>query len=335
MIRYSVIIPVYNAEKYLGECLDSLLKVQDDLIQIILVDDGSSDKSPAICDDYASKDPRITVIHQANSGATRARKKGVEAAAGSYIVCIDADDWLEEDFFDKCDKVIDDHDPDMVCCGYKKMNEGTVIDHKFPYPAGLYDKDRIRDEFFPSLITDGNGGFFPRQLWAKVFKRELFEQYYNDVDDKLVIGEDAAAVIPVVYNAQKVYVLEDELYCYRYTPGSLTKSGKALRWDDIDLWHNEITRKIDTDLYDLKTQVYRYDSLQVFYTVVSQFNRNEPYRVIVKDIKTHMANPLYLEALRNASFDKGSKQNIKLFLARHRIGVLLKLYCKYVYNKME
>lgn len=332
-IRYSMIIPVFNIENYLPQCLDSILHSDREDIQIVLVDDGSSDNSGNICDAYSEKDQRVKVVHKKNEGATSARREAVKYAIGRYIICVDGDDWIDEDFLEEYDHVIQQFNtPDIICCGFKKAGE-SVQECCLPYKPGYYDRKQKEELLFPSLIADADAKSFPRQLWAKAFKRELFSDAIQNLNTNLIIGEDAACVIPMVYKAESIFLIEKTLYYYRYNPSSLTKSKKANRWSDIDIWYEKISRNIDISSFDFTEQVHRYIFLSVFEVASSQFNLDLSYFNTVKKIKQNLNSELYQESIKRVVFNKGNKHNIKVFLLRKRMFLFLYLYCTLVHNR--
>ena len=166
----SIIVPVYNAEKYLPKCIDTILAQTFSDFELILVDDGSKDNSGKICDDYAQKDPRIKVIHKKNGGASTARKTGVDAAGGRYIGWVDADDYIAEDMFSTLYSVAKEYDADITECQYI-MKRGSVErksgrDEPLVYGEG----DFILKQFFSSKMKSS--------FCVKLYKAEL----YDDVE---------------------------------------------------------------------------------------------------------------------------------------------------------
>ena len=134
MPKLSVIVPVYNTEKYLRECIDSILAQTFTDFELILVDDGSTDGSGIICDEYADKDPRVQVIHQQNGGATVARRSGVRIARGEYVTFVDSDDWIDSDFYAPMIEKIKETGADVLVCNTLTSDFGpstaTILDAK-------------------------------------------------------------------------------------------------------------------------------------------------------------------------------------------------------------
>lgn len=167
MPQVSVIVPVYNAENYLAECVDSILAQTIQDLECILVDDGSTDSSPAICDAYAEKDCRVKVIHKANGRAASARNAGMKIAQGTYIAFVDADDWISSDMYEKMLAT----GADVCLCDYVRFQG----EQEFPFTQpnireGFYDKEQICTEVYPYLVMDGIE--FPVTIsnWAMLIK---------------------------------------------------------------------------------------------------------------------------------------------------------------------
>ena len=130
MLKISVIVPVYNVEPYIRRCLDSLTVQTYQDLEIILVDDGSTDQSGEICDEYAESDNRIRVIHQTNQGIVSARQAGIRCATGEYATNVDSDDWIEEGAYDFMAQKLQEYHPDMLVLGYKKEYAGFTEEYR-------------------------------------------------------------------------------------------------------------------------------------------------------------------------------------------------------------
>ena len=133
--RISVIVPVYNGEKYLPICMKSLLEQTYRDLEILLVDDGSKDGSGALCDAYAAKDPRVRVIHQENQGVSGARNTGLDHATGAYVTFVDGDDYVEADYLERLHRNLVSHGVDFSCCSYTEIISGDVPRMEIPFVA--------------------------------------------------------------------------------------------------------------------------------------------------------------------------------------------------------
>ncbi|MGN0502455.1 MAG: glycosyltransferase family 2 protein, partial [Ruminococcus sp.] len=174
MPKFSVIIPVYNVQKYLDECVDSVLNQTYSNFEIILVDDGSTDRSPRICDCYAKKDDRIKVIHKENGGLSSARNCGIRAMTGDYVLFLDSDDfWDNKKALDSLSKIIYEESADVVCYGYKEFDENTNESKNVIFIPevsfnGLSNEDRLQ-----ILLSNG---IFTSSAGVKGIKTELFTE---------------------------------------------------------------------------------------------------------------------------------------------------------------
>ena len=190
---------------------------------------------------------------------------------------------------------------------------------------GYYDKTLIKKEIFTNLISGLSNKNIPSSLWAKVFKKELVVEFMKQVDKHIKIGEDAAVVKPAVYKADSLYVCAECDYFYRNNLSSLTKSKKAFYWDGPKLRGMLLERQFNLDEFDFRGQIYRSVVHSLFNVVVSQFNRQEEYGVIVKDIKEHLNDPYYKNAIKNCK-PKSGKLRLAKFALKYKIFWLIKLY---------
>jgi glycosyltransferase involved in cell wall biosynthesis len=221
----SVIVPVYNMKPYLNQCLESIGKQTYSNIEIIIIDDGSTDGSGEICDDFAMKDNRCIVIHQQNQGLVMARRKGIETARGKYIGFVDSDDWIEPDMFGYLYEKAMEYDTDVVTSGRivegkeTKIEEDNII-------ANIYNP--MTDRYFCENMIMGKNkviwGITPN-FWNKLFRKEQIEKWQKKVDTEITYGEDDACVYPCMAFANKVYVSDKCFYHYRIRETSMSNSG--------------------------------------------------------------------------------------------------------------
>ncbi len=226
-VLVSVTVPVYNVAKYLPQCIESICNQTYEALEIILVDDGSTDESGSICDRYAQEDARITVIHKKNGGLVSARKAGLAIAHGEYVSCVDSDDWVELDMIKRLMDMESATNADMIafagyeeCNGYRGTKENTVME-------GLYQTKKQLEEIYARMLMNGN--FFEpgisTYIWNKFFKRSLLEKYQMKVSDAISYGEDTACVYPCILAAGSVCVTNLHLYHYRVRQDSIVRNG--------------------------------------------------------------------------------------------------------------
>ena len=224
----SVIVPVYGIDRYVGICIESILDQTYKNLEVILVDDGSKDRCPEICDLYAKKDKRLKVIHKENGGLVSARKAGLAAAAGEYVGYVDGDDWVAPGFYEALVDTILEYDSDIVVAGMSRdlFTISSRIHSKIP--AGNYDGERLT-KLKQNMLTFGR---FSRigittYVWNKLFKREMLLPYQMSVDDGISIGEDAAVTYPYLMACEKVSIIDNCDYHYRQREDSMLKKTAA------------------------------------------------------------------------------------------------------------
>lgn len=218
----SVIVTVYNVEDYLRECLESIVGQEYRNLEIILVDDGSTDASPAICDEYAGLDARIKVIHKKNAGVVQARKTGIQEASGKYVGYVDADDWIEPQMYGRLHEEIRTSEADVAASGRVEEYPKKSKICKNKIEPGVY-KGKALDGMYRRMIFSGiffEFGLYPT-VWDKLFKRELLLRNQMQVPDDIVVGEDVACVYPSLLEAETVCVVDECFYHYRKREGSM------------------------------------------------------------------------------------------------------------------
>lgn len=303
-LKYSIIVPVYGVEKYINQCVDSIINQTYTNIEIILVDDGSKDSSPRICDEYAKKDNRIIVIHKQNGGLVSARKAGAEIASGAYICCVDGDDYIDISYIEEFNEIICKGDYDVVCCGYHQTSTKKITDVKVNATAGKYNRERLEKEIFPNLIQNEQGRFFLPTVWAKAIKSSLYKKYQMMVPDSISMGEDGACIIPCIMHTDSMYIMDKSLYYYRFNPTSMTKEKKPLHWNGQIQIAKHLASVIDLTKYDFQQQYYRRVERGFITVAKSQFNRNDKYRVIKREILNEIKEPIFFDAIQNAVYKK-------------------------------
>ncbi len=324
----SIIVPVYNACKYLKECVSSLTNQSYNDIEIILVNDGSTDDSPQICDALSEKDSRIQVIHKVNEGVSIARSTGVEASHGEYLCFVDADDWLEKNALEVMIDSVKGVKADIICGGYSRVAERSITRCNITPGVGYYDRLKIEKEIFPILIESEKASYFSPSLWAKLFKADLYKAN-QVVDKKIVMGEDGACVKACISNANSMVILSDYIYNYRIIETSVTFSKKPLPWDGPKLIYEHLHEHIDLGKFDFQMQAYRHTLHNLFNVSLSRFNQNKPYREIVREIRTNLNESCYREAISKAIFSSSIQGKLAEVTLKYRLYFLIFLWHRY------
>lgn len=239
----SVIVPVYNAEATIKRCLESILSQIYKNFELILVDDGSTDQSGRLCEEYAKKDNRINVIHIKNSGPFQARKLGAKKAIGEVLTFADADDWLERDAFAIIMELFCKYDPDILAYTYD-YGEGI---EKHLYEERLYCNSEIENEIIPGMMYDsalGRRKLNP-SLCCKIIKKKLFKQVTEAVEDRVTLGEDALVTYAAVCMARSIYICNKALYHYSSNEFSCTHIYPMERIIELKAFQDNITRMFE------------------------------------------------------------------------------------------
>lgn len=221
--KISVIVPIYNVEKYLIKCIESILHQTYSGLEIILVNDGSTDGCGKICDEYKEKDSRIQVIHQKNAGLSEARNAGIDMATGDYVVCIDSDDYVDIDMFEYCVKGLESADADIVVCGTKiEFEDGTTKVKNNKSKEILSTRE--------ALIKLNSFSSFDMSVCNKIFKKEIVKGILFPAGKK---SEDYFVMFQYFNRANKVLVLPEAKYHYFQRANSISR-GKNITHDYIE-----------------------------------------------------------------------------------------------------
>ncbi len=276
----SIIVPVYNVEKYIHQCVDSIINQTYTNLEIILVDDGSPDNCGKICDEYAAKDSRIKVIHKPNGGLSDARNCGIEAADGEWLMFIDSDDWIEPDMAQKLLDAVTKEKADMAVCSVTLFNE----------------KERLTPDNYLSPARTVSGIQLLKEKWLnvqfiiacnKIYKKELFENIRYPVGK---LHEDEFVIHYLLYEAKKVCVIEDKLYNYRQNENSITGSKYSPR--NLDAFF-AIADRI------------------CFYNQINCIDCAEPlisyyYTTLIEKYFTHISDPAFKKKLKRCRYNSFS-----------------------------
>lgn len=329
----SVIIPIYKVERYLKKCVDSILTQNFQDVEVILVDDGSPDNCPLICDNYAAMDSRIRVIHKTNGGLVSARKAGALAASGKYIATVDGDDGVTESFFEKLFEVIQKYEPDIIQFDSVEIRGNVVTEcHSF-MREGYYSRFEIENEIFPHLIENNMCGYIPPSQNYALILRNIYIECQMAIDDRIRIGEDGACTKPAIYRAQSLYILHECLSIYNINQESMTKGQKAYDLNGPLYVGKQYEKMIDMHQFDFQMQVYRYVTHNLFVCCGTQFFRQLTYREIKKELEHCLSNPFYQKAIHECTFSLNNiKGNLTKYTLQYKLFFMMKLYWALVFR---
>ncbi len=221
-ISVSIIIPIYNTQKYLNQCIDSVLNQSFKNFELLLVDDGSTDLSGNICDEYAKLDRRVQVIHKQNGGNTSARRAGIKQAQGEYIGFVDSDDWIESDMYENLLEIALKSGADIVSSGYYRgyeTSESLIYDD---VATGFYAAADYT-EIISILIGayDGTDRHMVPSMCCRIYRKSLIQRVIKGLPDIIQYGEDLYCTISAVLKSKSIYVTHNAFYHYRMHSSSI------------------------------------------------------------------------------------------------------------------
>lgn len=328
--KISVIVPVYGVEKVLGRCIDSILAQTYENLEIVLVDDGSPDNCPAICDDYARKHENIVVVHKPNGGLTSAWKEGVRHASAELVGFVDSDDWIDPDMYERLEQALAQQEADIAMAG-------LVFDYEDPnYPPrretnrmnmSVYDRREL-ESLFPVLLNDGSfiGRTIQPSRVTKLFRKKVVEQNMELWDDRVNVGEDLQMVFAAVLDAEKICSLPDYYpYHYWYNMSSMTGRHDPEYLEKIKFLRVRMEAISDKKgVYDFRPQI-RNDFLSLAVMAVKNEiwrNQKDSFGQVLKNIRRICLDDSVREALANHTMDR-IDLSVKAYIFMMRHGLYL------------
>ena len=314
---FSVIVPIYKIESLLRRCIDSVLAQSFTDYELILVDDGSPDGCPAICDEYAAKDARIKVIHKENGGLVSARQAGIVEAVGDYIFHLDGDDAICKDALGNAAEIIASVHPDMVSFSYRSCVDGVPgpVVHDL-VEEGLYHKAEMERLIYPKLLSDENMQHMFYFLWAKAIKRELAVKHQMQVNRAISLGEDLSCCVPCYLDAETVYMSRKVVYLYTIRGDSIStwfKPGQFAQIADVIVGLRALTLEKPQDF---EAQIARYSCFMCFAILAAAAEGG--HFGALEECRSQILHSLHKEEIQKAQFAHlTTKTRIAIFLMKH------------------
>lgn len=223
--KVSVIIPIYNAAQYLHKCLKSVISQTYKNLDIILIDDGSLDDSYDIAKEYQEKDSRIRLFTQTNIGLIATRKRGIELAEGEIVGFVDSDDWIEPIMYERLVQCMEENECDLVSSGiYRDYADGSRKEWYDLYPEGVYVN--LESAIYPSMLHDfkKNEMGLKCTLVNKLYRRQILQDIYGEIDTRVFYGEDALTIYPYCLRCKRIYILNEAYYHYYIRNNSMCRA---------------------------------------------------------------------------------------------------------------
>lgn len=243
--KVSVVIPVYNAEKYLEICVESILNQTYKSLEVILVDDGAKDNSPQICDRLRDKDDRVFVIHKDNEGAGKSRNRGIEAATGDYILFVDSDDCIKPTLIEKCLSAASGSQSAIVMYGVENIDEnGHIIGESVPYSDQyVFIDDEVTEKFLPEMIFSEDKKRRNLEMpacMANFYSLDVIRRTsWKFESEKEYMSEDLYSLLKLYRHIDKLVVINEALYCYRHGHESLSTSSRLTNYELIRKFYTQ------------------------------------------------------------------------------------------------
>ena len=317
---FSVIIPIYNVEPYLDRCVQSVLDQTFADFEAILVDDGSKDNCPRICDAYAEKDPRIKVIHKPNGGLVSARNAGLRAAKGDYICYVDGDDWAKPNMLQFIhDKLKESPVPlDIVVFAADNVYTDHISHTVNAVEEGYYSQERMRREIYPYLLVDRRKAFKAGEVihahtWDKAIKRELHLAHYCE-DERIRMFTDVAFVYECLLYAKQVYICNESLYMYNKTNETSITAGKRnyLR-ENFYILVSYLQKRLRGYSPDVDRQLNDYPVTLIIRAAFVELQAQKSFGAAVKKVKTGLQSCKLLDLVKLDGLPRNPKLLILLF----------------------
>lgn len=256
----SIIVPVYNAEKFLRRCVDSILSQEYTDFELLLVDDGSADGSGAICDEYKEADSRVRVVHKENKGVSDSRNRAIDMARGTWLQFLDSDDWMTPDSTKLLVRAATEHGCDLVIADFYR-----VIGERLSLKGDIEEEGVLTQEEFAAHMMENPADFYYGVLWNKLYRRDIVEAHRLRMDTNINWCEDFMFNLEYIRHARRVYALHAPIYYYVKTKGSLVSQGSSvaktikMKLTVFEYYNNFYKHVLDEEDYEKnRLQVYRF-----------------------------------------------------------------------------
>lgn len=327
----SIVIPVYNCEKHIERCINSILKQTYKNLEIVLVNDGSKDKSLEICEKYAQRDNRILIFNKENEGVSSARNLGIEKSHGEFISFVDSDDYLEETFCEELINKLYEYDVDYVACGYKRVYNDKHIE----YVNNDFSERIVSPiEYLNELLNVQKGYGFAHM---KLIKKEVIGDIKFDIE--LKVGEDALFNVMLCEKLKKILIYNKALYNYYFNSNSVVRKFDN-NYDKKYIKSMErMTQYINLKYKDntiIKENLQNYIAYHVLLICVNFCYHPENENKGIKLLKKICNYPIFKTAIKHCSYSNLSlTRKISLFALKHKLYYAMKIICEIRQKQFE
>lgn len=334
MPKVSIVIPVYNAEKSIERCLDSIIEQSFSDFELILVNDGSTDSSLKILEEYAEKDERIKFITQENAGPSTARNTGIDNATGKYVYFVDADDYIVKDAIERFYRAAISSGAELTVCGYYIIKDGNTKEFESYYEPGVYEESESR-EIALDLLNNHSYKYLRPYIWIRMVRRDVLENPRLRFTDGIRRSEDYLFTTELHFRISKLCLITDQyLYYYVDTENSITNAYVENYW--------QMAKRINETLLERLPEIEmikeRLHTVLIYRSLIALNNAAlaEDKIIFDADAKDILEDEVLYHAIDSLSFGEGIKRFKAYYpLMRFRLKPLVKLryYLKYRKNK--
>ena len=328
---YSIIVPIYKVEEYLPECIESILAQTHKDFELVLVDDGSPDNCPGICDEYAQKDDRVRVVHKENGGLISARKAGLAVAEGDYICFVDGDDFIKKDMLETYCKTLSERDVDVICCSFSTYCDGKTEKFAQKVPEGFYDKAKLKEDIYPQMLS--TSPFFSfyiiPSVCTKCFKREIAQRIYAEIPQEISLGEDVAVSYPAILCANSISVINYFGYMYRQNQNSMTHTYDKNLFQKVKSLVLYLQAKKSKYQWEETVQIDEYAVYLLYLAKNNEliYNVQDPYHIKKQNLNVYLSDEVFRQAIERVKM-KGFADKFILWCFKNRIVFPLHLLSK-------
>lgn len=340
--KVSIIVPVYNTEKFLNQCIDSLTAQTLEDIEIIMVDDGSREECARLCDDLAKTDPRIKVIHKTNEGPGLARNSGIEMASGEYVGFLDSDDYFKPSIYEQLYSAAVKYDADLVTSGVCHVGGNTFSQLGDYSEKSFFEKDTVFEGEDVKTFLLGVVGALPQEsddsrygvsVCNKIFKRStITNEGIEFLSDRKYMSEDTLFIVDFTRKAKKVVGIPGALYCYRRNEVSISKSYKSDRFEKFLIFISELENHIKTVLTKEEYVMYLgrltqgYGRILCSQEIMHAHDEKIKYRTLRSRLAYICTNETMAAVLKSYPwYQLPKKQAAFAFAMKHRLYFIQKL----------
>ncbi len=325
--KVSIVVPVYNVEKYLCECLDSLVAQTYKNTEIIIVDDGSKDGSPTICDKYEKEYENIKVIHKQNEGLGLARNTGLEHVTGDYVSFMDSDDYADTNMVANLMKALIDSNADTVIGGFKKIDDNKNILFTEKYENQIFENEDVYQKFFLHVLGSipKKHDSFRMSVWNAIYSVKVIKE--NNIifpSERVMISEDLIFDEDYYRVAEKVMIIDDTSYNYRCNVESLSVKYRENKFSLINDLYNEMNKRIQNKFVHQHEADTRLKTMYLIQTkaCISQEKSKKSgktFKGTLNGIKSICYNPLTIDVSDSYPLNElDFKQKVFVFLLKHK-----------------